>query len=128
MADYQFKIHYKPSKENITTDTLSRKEKYENHKKILYAIFKENPDGTILANQKEINYILRILGNNNKEFPILTRKLAIPDNRIKEYIAKYHNIKIGGYSGIGEILRKLRQYCQFPRIKQEIIRYIQECD
>ena len=31
-------------------DALSRKEKYKNYKKVLYIIFKKNPDGTILAN------------------------------------------------------------------------------
>ena len=29
------------------------------------------------------------------------------------------------YSGIREIIRKIRQYCQFPKIKQEITNYIQ---
>ena len=117
MADYQFKIHYKLGKENITTDTLSRKEKYKNYKKVLYTILKENPDSTISANQKEINYILRILENNNKEFPIFTQKLAIPKEKIRECITKYHYTKIGGYPGIGEIFRKVRQYYQFPKIK-----------
>ena len=78
----------------------------------------------ISANQKEINYILGILENNSKEFPIFTQKLAILDSKIKEYIAKYHNTKIGGYSGIGKIFQKVRQHCQFPRIKQEITKYI----
>ena len=66
--------------------------------------------------------------NDSKEFPILTQKLVIPDSKIKECVAKYHNIKTGGYPRIREILKKVRQYCQFPRIKQEIIKYIQECD
>ena len=52
-------------------DILNRKEEYENYKKVLYAIFKENPDRIISANQKQINYILGILENDNKEFPIL---------------------------------------------------------
>ena len=128
MADYQFKIHYKLGKENITIDILNQREKYKSHKKVLYIILKENPDSTILVNQKEINYILGILENNNKEFPILIQKLAIPDSKIKECIAKYHNTKIGGYFGIKKILRKIRQHCQFPRIKQEITKYIQEYD
>ena len=94
----------------------------------MHAILRENLDGTISANQKEINYVLGILEDDDEEFPILIRKLAIPDNKIRECITKYHDPKIGGYPGIGETLRKVRQYCQFPRIKQEVTEYIQQCD
>ena len=128
MVDYQFKIYYKLGKENITADTLNRREEYKSHEKILYAIFKENPNNIISANWKEINYILGILENDNKEFPILIQKLAILDSKIKKYIAKYHNTKIDRYSGIGEIFRKVRQYYQFLNIKQKVTEYIQGCD
>ena len=115
MADYQFKIYYKLGKENITIDTLSQKEKYKNYKKVLYTILKENADSIISANQKETNYILGILKNNQKEFPILTQKLAIPRLKIQKCIAKYHNTKIGGYPDIGEILKKVRNYRDYSK-------------
>ena len=35
---------------NITAGALSRREKYKNHKKVLYAILKENLDSIISAN------------------------------------------------------------------------------
>ena len=82
MADYQFRIYYKLGKENITADILSQREKYKNHKKVLYIILKENADGIILVNQKKINYILGILKDDQKEFPILIQKVAIPQQKI----------------------------------------------
>ena len=72
--------------------------------------------------------MLGILEDNQEEFPILTQKLIIPQHKIQECIAKYHNTKIEEYLGIGKMLRKVRQNCQFPKIKKEVTEYIQKCD
>jgi len=56
-----------------------------------YNILKINKDELLLANNYELNAILRILKDNKKEFLIKKRKLQISIDKIDECIKKHHD-------------------------------------
>jgi len=56
-----------------------------------YNILKINKDELLLANNYELNAILRILKDNKKELLIKKRKLQISIDKIDECIKKHHD-------------------------------------
>ena len=55
------------------------------------SILKVNKDGSLSANQHEINTTLRILRDNQEQFPVEKGKLQVPDNKIDECIKEHYN-------------------------------------
>ena len=55
------------------------------------SILKVNKDGSLSANQHEINATLRILRDDQEQFPVEKGKLQVPDNKIDECIKEHHN-------------------------------------
>ena len=54
LIEYHFKIQYTKGTKNIRVDTLSRKAKLQNNKKLLGAILKKDSNGLIRYNYPKI--------------------------------------------------------------------------
>ena len=54
LAEYYFKIQYTKETDNIRANTLSRKAKLQNNKKLLGAILRKDKDGLIRYNYLKI--------------------------------------------------------------------------
>ena len=55
------------------------------------SILKVNKNGLLLANQHELNTTLRILRDDQEQFPVEKGKLQVPDDKIDEYIKEHHD-------------------------------------
>ena len=92
LGQYKFRIQYIPGKENGRADALSRRSNYIEIKEVFNtSILKVNKDGSLLANQHELNITLRILRDDQEQFPLEKGKLQVPDDKIDEYIREYHD-------------------------------------
>ena len=67
LIEYYFEIQYTKGTKNVRVDTLSRKAKLQNNKKLLKAILRQDKDGLIrynylkLTTTKELNRVYKIL-------------------------------------------------------------------
>lgn len=60
-------------------------------KKTKHNILKINDDGFISANVQNLNATLRIFRDDQEQFSIIKRRLAISENKIDETIREYHD-------------------------------------
>jgi hypothetical protein len=71
LGQYKFKIQYTPSKDNGRADALSRRIDYmEGKEAIIHSILQTNKDGTLSARTHEFNAVLRIMKDDEEQFPI----------------------------------------------------------
>ena len=99
-----------------------------NLKKIFnHNIFKINNDETLFANCQEINVMLKIMRNNQKQFSIAHEKLQISKDKIDEYIKKHHDESLQSHSNVIKTIQLLQQNCQFSNMRQRIETYIKKC-
>ena len=90
-------------------------------------ILKINNDETLFANQHEVNTILKIMRDDQKQFSIIHEKLQISKNKIDEYIKKHHDESLQNHFDVIKTIQFLRQNCQFSNMKQRIETYIKKC-
>ena len=91
------------------------------------SILKVNKDGSLSANQHELNATLRILRDDQEQFPVEKGKLQVPDDKINECIKEHHNRPLQGHPGVAKTIQLLRQHCQFPNIRRHVEAYIKKC-
>ena len=125
LGQYKFKIVYTPGKENGRADALSRQSDHMKSKELFgHSILKVNKDGLLSANVTKLNATLSILRDNDEQFPIKMGKLQIPDNKIDECIRELYDGPLLRHPGVSKMLQVLRQYCQFPHMRQRVETYI----
>jgi len=67
-------------------------------------ILKVNKDGSLSANTKEFNYVLKILQDTNEEFPVFKGKLHVKPQNEQEYIKQHHDNELKGHLGINKTM------------------------
>ena len=128
LGQYKFKIQYTPGKENGRADALSRRSDHMETKEVFNtSILKVNKDGSLSANQHELNITLRILRDDQEQFPLEKGKLQVPDAKIDECIREHHDGPLQGHPGVAKTIQLLRQHCQFPNMRQRVETYIKKC-
>ena len=90
-------------------------------------ILKINENETLFANYREITTTIRILRDEQKQFSMIHEKLQISKEHVDEYIKKHHDDSLQRHSRMIKTLQFLRQYCQFPQMRQKIEAYIKKC-
>ena len=78
-------------------------------------------------NKHELNAILRILKDDQKQYSIEKKRLHISDDKINEIIKNHHDESLRNHSNVFKILQLLRQTCQFFNIRQHVETYIKKC-
>ena len=128
LGQYKFKIQYTPGKDNRKADALSRRSDHiETKETFNSSILKVNKDGSLSANQYKLNATLRILRDDQEQFPVEKGKLQVPDDKIDECIKEHHDGPLQGHPGVAKTIQLLRQHCQFPNMRQRVEVYIKKC-
>ena len=96
-------------------------------KEFNHNILKINENGIISANHHQINATLRIIRNEEKQFPVSKKRFQISKNKIDEYIKKHHDESLQKHSKVLKTIQLLKQYCQFSQMKQKVETYIKKC-
>ena len=98
------------------------------NKKIFnYNILKINDDESLLFNKREFNIMLRILRDEQKQYPIVKRKLQILEKDIDKCIKRYYVESMQGHFEVTKIMQLLRQHYQFFHMRQKVEIYIKKC-
>ena len=99
----------------------------KNKKKFNHNILKINEDDIISANHHQINAILRIIKNEEEQFPVSKERLQISKNKIDEYIKEHHDESLQKHSKVLKTIQLLKQHCQFLQMRQKVETYIKKC-
>ena len=99
---------------------MTIKEKFDHN------VLKINDDEIISANHHQINATLRIIRDDQKQFPISKGKLQISKNKIDEYFKEHHDDSLQRHSDISKTLQLLQQNCQFSNMRQKVETYVKK--
>ena len=72
-----------------------------------HSILKVNNNGLLSANTKEIDAILSVLRDNDKQYPVEKEKLQISDNKIDDCIKEHHDGPLQKHPGVSKTLQLL---------------------
>ena len=107
---------------------MSRRIDHMNSKEVFnHNILKVNDDEILFANRHEVNMTLKIMRDDQEQFPIVHEKLQISKDKIDEYIKEHHDESLQGHLGVTKIIQLLRQNCQFSNMRQRVETYIKKC-
>ncbi|CAD0055203.1 unnamed protein product [Aureobasidium pullulans] len=128
LGQYKFKIQYTPGKDNGRADALSRRIDYmEGKEAIVHSILQTNKDGTLSARTHEFNAVLRIMKDDEEEFPISHNKYQVPEKHQEQCIRDHHDDPIHGHPGITKTIEIIRRNFAFPQMKEKVTTYVQKC-
>ena len=128
LGQYKFKIQYTPGKDNGRADALSRRIDYmEGKEAIVHSILQTNKDGTLSARTHEFNAVLRIMKDDEEEFPISHDKYQVPEKHQEQCIRDHHDDPIHGHPGITKTIEIIRRNFAFPQMKAKVTAYVQKC-
>ena len=107
---------------------MSRRIDHMNSKEVFnHNILKVNDDEILFANRHEVNMTLKIMRDDQEQFPIVHEKLQISKDKIDEYIKEHHDESLQNYLDVIKIIQLLRQNCQFSNMRQRVETYIKKC-
>ena len=92
-----------------------------------HSVLKINNDESLSFNKREFNVMLRILRDDQEQYSIMKEKLQIFEKDIDKCIKKYHDESLQEHFAVTKIMQLLKQYCQFPHMRQRIEVYIKKC-
>jgi Reverse transcriptase (RNA-dependent DNA polymerase). len=101
LGQYKFEIRYTPGRDNGRADALSRRSDYmEEKEQTCHNILKLNKDGSLSANTKELNHILKVLNDTDEEFPVNKGKYHVTPEQEQECIQRHHDDETKGHPGV----------------------------
>ncbi|PNX96484.1 Ty3/gypsy retrotransposon protein [Trifolium pratense] len=132
---YDFSIEYKPGKENVAADALSRVMTMawsEPQYKLLHQIRAAlKQDSTLLGimqkcvqnNATNSHYTVK------DELLFWKHRIVIPKNSelIKQVLYELHTSPIGGHAGMARTLARVKSQFYWPDMKTDIADYVQNC-
>ena len=129
LGQYKFEIIYTPGKENGRADALSRRSDYmEGHQPQQHRILKTNRDGSLSANPQEFNLTMRVLMDDQEQFPIEHGRHKVPPEKELACIRRHHDGPEAGHPGIARTTEKIRRHFSFPGMRTKVAQYIKKCD
>jgi transposase InsO family protein len=128
LGQYKFKIQYTPGKDNGRADALSRRIDYmEGKEAIIHSILQTNKDGTLSARTHEFNAVLRIMKDDEEQFPIFHDKYQVPERHQEQCIKDHHDDPTQGHPGITKTIENIQRNFAFPQMKAKVTAYVQKC-
>nr|POF20557.1 retrotransposon-like protein 1 [Quercus suber] len=94
---------------------------------IEHSILQTNKDGTLSARTHEFNAVLRIMKDDEEEFPISHDKYQVPEKHQEQCIRDHHDDPIHGHPGITKTIEIIRRNFAFPQMKARVTAYVQKC-
>ena len=129
LGQYQFDIIYTPGKDNGRADALSRRIDYmEDTSSKPQRILKINKDGSLSADAQEFNATLRILRDDQEQFPVEHGKFKVPPGKEDNCIRDHHDGPTLGHPGIARTTEHVRRNFVFPDMRRKVSEYIKRCD
>lgn len=131
---YDFKIEYKPGKDNQAADALSR----------MFSLAWSEPHSLFLdelrdrlATDPRLKQLLETHKQNEEasnytvkeDFLFWKGRLTVPseDEIIQKILQEYHSSPIGGHAGVTRTLARLKAQFYWPRMQEDVKVYIQKC-
>jgi hypothetical protein len=130
---FDFHVEYKPGKENIPADALSR----------MFLMAWTEPKHQFLeelqvALQKDVDlqHIMAACAQPNEAFPLYSvrdglllwkDKLVVPNDRslITKILDEFHTSHIGGHAGINRTLARVQAQFHWKKMRDDITDYVQ---
>jgi hypothetical protein len=143
LVGYNYEIHYKPDKENLVADALSRVSESPNHGVCalltspaspllsqLRAFFFSNPAGTKLLQKAQSN------SNMLQRFTVKAALLYFQDRLFippesglaSSLIDEFHDSPTGGHSGIQPTLARLSASFYWPGMHKDVKQFVNRCN
>src|SRR5215831_345848 len=114
LGQFKFKIVYKPGKENVIADVLSRRKDLIGDKpKVREPIFKTNEDGS-LSPARQLNSTFEIAND-------------IPAEYQEMIIHEHHDDPLHGHLGIRRTIELIQRNYHFNDMKEKVAKYIRKC-
>ena len=132
---YDFTIEYKPGKDNLAADALSR----------VMTLSWSEPENSIVLKLKEAlqkDPKLQVIMQQCVEQPLLhpnysvkgdllyrKDKIVVPmDVDLRQHLLQeFHSSPIGGHSGITRTMARMTEQFYWPDMKQDVQKYVQSC-
>ncbi|PNX87089.1 hypothetical protein L195_g043174, partial [Trifolium pratense] len=132
---FDFQIEYKPGKENIPADALSR----------MYMLTWSEPKNqfiqelyNVLQSDLEMLHIMKACQQQEEDYKLFTirdglllwkDKLVIPNNQelINKVLAEFHTSHIGGHAGVSRTLACIQAQFYWKKMREDIKTYVQQC-
>lgn len=129
LGQYKFDIIYTPGRDNGRADALSRRSDYmEGHEPTQQRILKVNKDGSLSANSKEFNLVMRVLHDDKEQFPVEHGKYRVPPEKELQCIQDHHDGPTCGHPGVARTTEHIRRNFAFPHMRTKVANYIKKCD
>jgi hypothetical protein len=132
---FDFQIEYKPGKENIPADALSR----------MYMLAWSEPKLQFLQDLQravqqdtELQLIVKACQEKDEAYSLYSvkdglflwkNKLVIPNNQdiITQILKEFHTSHIGGHAGITRTLARIQAQFYWKNMREDIKTYVQQC-
>ena len=76
-----------------------------------HSVLKINDDESLSFNKQEFNTMLRIICDDQKQYPIVKEQLQISKKDIDKCIKKYHDESLQEHFEMTKIMQLLQQHC-----------------
>jgi hypothetical protein len=134
LLGYDFKIEYKPGKDNQAADALSRMFMFawsEPHSMFLEEL------KTTLSSDTHLKQLMDSYNNSSEPTHYSVRegllywkdKLMIPPEKelIEKLLQEFHSSPIGGHAGITRTMARLKAQFYWPKMQEDVKAFVQRC-
>jgi transposase InsO family protein/murein DD-endopeptidase MepM/ murein hydrolase activator NlpD len=152
LSQFDIRITYRKGSENGRADALSRRlDHLQEVPPETQSIFQVTPEGDLLQEPRQLAAILRAKPNPEWENKLRTAYQELPDQDKKglvedkgmlyqgnklfvpmamqsEVIRRIHEAPAHGHQGITATIKRVRRHYNFPWMKEEVQKVIQDCD
>ena len=90
-------------------------------------VLKINNNESLSSIPQDFEATLIILQNNKKQYPLLQKKMQIPQERIWDYIKQHHDPEKYGHKNIANTMQAIQKNCHFSKMKKHVASFISKC-
>jgi transposase InsO family protein len=91
-------------------------------------ILRINKDGSLSAEAQEFNATLRILRDDQEQFPVEHGKFKVPPSKEHDCIRDHHDGPTLGHPGVARTAEHIRRNFVFPDMRRKVSEYVKRCD
>ena len=96
----------------------------EGKEAITHSILQTNEDRILSARTYEFNDMLRIMKDDEEEFPISHDKYQVPEQHQEQCIKVHHDNPTHGHPSITKTIEIIQHNFTFPQMKAKVTAYV----